>query len=91
MGVHHKGVHSQIALLIAGMVITKQNYRKTFSLRRTKSPNFFRLVLQLSLPNPLKLDVKSRMKMQLEQRRQAMLLLQLSDQQVYRLLRCVLY
>ena len=48
-------------------------------------------LLRLSLPNPLKPDVKSRMKMQLEQRRQAMLQLHLSDRQFYCLLRCVLY
>ena len=50
-----------------------------------------RLVLQLSLPNQLKPGVKSRMKMYLEQRRQAMLQLHLSDQHMYCLLRCVLY
>ena len=37
------------------------------------------LILQLSVPNPLKLGVKSRMKMKLEQRRQAVLQLHLSD------------
>ena len=60
---------------------------------RTKSQNFknSRLVLQLSLPNALKPGVKSRMKMQLEQRRRVMLQLHLSDQQVYCLLKCVLY
>ena len=36
-------------------------------------------------------DVQSRMKMQLEQHRQAMLQLNLSDQQFYSLRRCVLY
>ena len=36
---------------------------------------------QLFLLNPLKPDVKSRMKMQLEQRRQVMLQLHPSDQQ----------
>ena len=53
----------------------------------TKSQNLIvsRLILQLSLPNPLKPDVESRMKMWLEQRRQAMLQLHLSDQQFYRL------
>ena len=38
------------------------------------------LILQLSLSNPLESGIKSRMKMQLEQRRQAMLQLHLSDQ-----------
>ena len=37
----------------------------------------------LPLPNPLKPDVKSRMKMYLEERRQAMLQLHMSDQQIY--------
>ena len=43
---------------------------KSLILRRTKSPNVnaSRLVLQLSLPDPMKPGVKSRMKMQLEQR-----------------------
>ena len=44
-----------------------------------------RPVLHLSLPNPLKPDVKPRMNMELEQRRQAMLQLHLSDQQLYSL------
>ena len=48
-------------------------------------------MLQLSLRNPLKRFVKSRMNMKLEQRRQAMLQLHLSDQQVYGLLSCGLY
>ena len=38
--------------------------------------------MKLPLPNPLKPGVKSRMKMQLEQHRQAMLQLYLSDQQL---------
>ena len=65
-------------------------YRKVSNIRRTKLPNLTasRLVLQLSLPNPMKPGVKSRMKMQLEQRRQAMLRLHLSDRQFYCLLRC---
>ena len=43
-------------------------YRQTSNISRTKSPNLnvSRLVLQLSLPKPLKPAVKSRMKMQLE-------------------------
>ena len=45
----------------------------------------------LSLPNPLKPCVKLRMKTWLEQRRQAMLQLHLSDQQFDCLLRCGLY
>ena len=64
-------------------------YRKISNIRRTKSQNLneSRLVLQLSLPNPLNPGVKSRMKMELEQRRQAMLQLHLSDQQ----LNCLLH
>ena len=42
--------------------------------------NVSRLVLQLSLPNPMKPGVKSRMKMELEHRRQVMFKLHLSDQ-----------
>ena len=40
-------------------------YRKISNIRRTKSPNWnvSRLVVQLSLPNPMKPGVKSRMKM----------------------------
>ena len=53
--------------------------------------NVSRLVLQLSLPNPLKPCVKSKMKMQLEQRPQATIQLHLRDQQFYWLLRCDLY
>ena len=69
------------------------SYRKISNTRHTKSPNLnvSRLVLQLSLPNPMKPVVKSRMKMWLEQRRQAMLQLHLSDRQFYCLLKCVLY
>ena len=42
--------------------------------------NVSRLVLQLSLPNPMKPGVKSRVNMELEQRWQAMFKLHLSDQ-----------
>ena len=43
----------------------KKCYRKISNIRRTKSPslNVSCLVLQLSLPNPMKPSVKSRMKM----------------------------
>ena len=67
-------------------------YRQTSNIRRTKSPNLkvSRLVPHLSLPgNPLKPGVKSRMTMSLEQRRQAMLQLHPSDQQLYCRRRCV--
>ena len=68
-------------------------YRQIPNIRRTKFQNLnvFSRVLQLALPNPLKPGVKLRMNMKLEQRRQAMLQLHLSDQQVYCLLSCVLY
>ena len=53
-------------------------YCKISNIRRTKSQNLYvsGLVLQLSLANQLKSGVKSRMKMQLEERQ-----LHLSDQQ----------
>ena len=68
-------------------------YHQFSNIRRTQSQNInvCHLVLLLSLPNPLKPGVKLRMKMQLEQRRQAMLQLHLSDQKCYCLLRCDLY
>ena len=46
-------------------VMCKNNYRKISNISRNKSQNFNDccLVLQLSLPNPLKPDVKLRMKM----------------------------
>ena len=63
-------------------------YRQVSNIRRTKSKHLkdSRTVLRLSLPNPLKPDVKSRMK-----RRQAMLQLHLSDLQFYCRVGCVLY
>ena len=69
----------------------KINYRKSSSTSGTQSQNLnvSRLVLQLS--NPLKPGVKPKMKMQLEQHRQAMLQLLLSDQQVFCLLSYVFY
>ena len=69
------------------------HYRQISNISRTKYQNLnvSLLVLQLSLRNPSKPGVKSRMKMQLEQRRQAMLQLHLSDQQFHCLLRCDLY
>ena len=68
-------------------------YRKISNIRCTKSPKLIipHLVLQLSLRNPMKPGVRSRIKMLLEQRRQAMLQLHLSDRQVYCLLRCAPY
>ena len=64
-------------------------HRQTFNISSIKSRNLnvSRLVFQSSLLNSLKPDVKSRMEMQLEQRRQAMFQLHLSDRQFYCLLR----
>ena len=69
------------------------NYGQTSNIRHTlfQNLNVSHLVLQLSVPNPLNPGVKSIMKMQLEQRRQAMLQLHLSDEQFYCLLKCNLY
>ena len=68
-------------------------YRQISNIRRTKSQTLSVScpVLQLSVPNPLKPGIKLRMKMYLEQRRQAMLQLHLSDQQFCCLLGCILY
>ena len=68
-------------------------YRQTSNISRTKSQNlnFSRLDLQSSLSNPLEPCFKSIMKMQLEQRRQGILQLHLSDQEFHCLLRCALY
>ena len=52
-------------------------------MHRNKPNITYLFILQLSSPNPLKPGVESRMKMQLEQRQQAMLQLHLSDQQFY--------
>ena len=74
-------------------MIHMQSYCQISNISCTKSQNsnVSCLVLQLSLLNPLKPGFKWRMKMQLEQRRQAMLRLHLSDQQCYSPLRCILY
>ena len=60
-------------------------YLQISNIRRTKSQNLniYHLVLQLPLCNLLKPVVKSKMKMQLEQRRQVMLQLHMSDQQSF--------
>ena len=67
--------------------------RKTLNIRCIISRNFndYHLFLQVTLSNLLKRGVKSRMKMQLEQRRQVMLQLHLSDQQCYCPRWCDLY
>ena len=87
---HHKYKNIQSLSRCNGVVLA---YRQFSNIRRTQFQNIngSRLVLQLPLPNPLKPGIKLRMKMKLEQRRQAMLQLHLSDQQFYCLLRCVLY
>ena len=65
---------------LASVVSDIFNYRQVSNIRRTKSQHLkdSRTVVRLSLPNPLKPDVKSRQ-------------LHLSDWQFYCLLRCVLY
>ena len=80
-----------VILIVRGIMLC--GYRQFSNMRRTKSQNLnvSRLVLHLSLPNPLKPCVKSRMKMQLQQRRQAMLQIHLNDHQSCCLLRCDLY
>ena len=67
-------------VLCCGMVLV---YCKTSNIWCTKSQdlNVSYFALQLSLPNPLKPGVKSRMKLWLEQGRQAMLQLHLNEQQ----------
>ena len=47
------------------MKVVYQTYRKISNISRTESPNFnvSRLVLQMFVPNPMKPDVKSKMKM----------------------------
>ena len=59
------------------------DYREVSNIRRTKSQhlNVYRFVLQMSLRNLLKPGIQPRMKMWLEQRRQVMLQLHLSDKQ----------
>ena len=71
--------------------IFQTNYRATSNIRRTKSQNLniYHLVLSCPCLNLLKPWVKSRMKMQLEQRRQVMHQLHMNDQQFHCLLRCV--
>ena len=74
-----KFVPSNVQLKIS---LLKYMYRQVSNIRRTKSQHLkdSRTVLRLSLPNPLKPDVKSRML--------ALLQLHLSDPQCYCLLRC---
>ena len=85
--------YTLIHILIFAWVESLGSYRKTSSISRTKSPNWnvSCILLQFCSLNPLKPGVKLRMKMSLEQRRQAMLQLHLNYQQFYCLLRCDLY
>ena len=55
---HHNGLHGYVWMDV-------YMYRQVSNMRRTKSRHFkdSHTVLWLSLPNPLKPDVKSRMKM----------------------------
>ena len=73
--------------------IPDAHYRQISNIRGTKSHNLnvSRLVLQLSLPKSLKPGIEMRMWCGLEQHRQEMLQLHLSDHQVCCLLRCALY
>ena len=73
---------------ISYLVLMENNISTYCKVSKTQQIQNPHLILKLSLPNPLKPGVKSRMKMQLEQCRQAMLQLHLSDQQLYCLLRC---
>ena len=79
-----------LALNTTRKVLRQNAYHKTSNISCTKyqNSNVFRLVWQFSLPNPLKPGVNSMLKMWLEQHRQAILQLHLSDQQVYCLIRC---
>ena len=81
----HVLVH-KIHLIITKIFGEEQKYsacHQTTSLSHTESQNLnvSRLVLQLSLPNPLKPGVKLRIKLKFEQHREVMLQLHLSDQQ----------
>ena len=66
---------------------------KSFILYAPNSKNLilYRLGVQIPLPNLFQLGLKSKMKMYLEQRRQAMLQLHLSDKQFYCPPSCDLY
>ena len=82
-----QSVHAQLPVFVTSRSAwwCNSTYREISNVRRTKSPNLnvSRLVLQLPLYNVLKPCVKSWMKMEMEQRQQAMLQLHLSDQQFF--------
>ena len=54
-----------LVVFCCGLVVTDFNYRQVSNIRRAKSQHLkdSHTVLRLSLPNPLKPDVESRMKM----------------------------
>ena len=58
-------IQSVFDKIMSQMHVMNENYRQFSNISRTQSPNInvSRLVLQLSLPNPLKPRVKLRMKM----------------------------
>ena len=87
------GVYCSWLLLKCSPIHHDTMYCQISSIRCTKLQdlNVSRLVLQLSLPNPLEPGVKSRMKMYLEQRRQSICSNYMSNQQFYGLLRCDSY
>ena len=64
---------------------------KYLNISCNKAQNLSRLILLLCLHNLSRPGVKLKMKMYLEQRRQAMLQLHLNDEQFHYLLRCDLY
>ena len=90
-GCNHVSYHSWLKLYHDIMMLYE--YCQISNIRCIKSQKFnaSRLVLQLSLPNLLKPCVKSRMKIQLEQRRRGILQLHLIDQLFNCLLKCLLY
>ena len=83
-------LHDWLPSLLWNIIMT---YCQTSFIRGNKSQNLnvSRLILQLSLHKLLKSSVKSRMEMQLEQRRQAMLQLHLRDQLFHCPIRSDLY
>ena len=75
--------------------LSYKSYHQISNISRTKSQNIKRISSRLAvgcpMPNPLKTGNKSKIKMLLEQRRQAIFQLHLSDRQFYGQLRCGLY
>ena len=81
---HHRVIAQSPSVCVIIIQCQTMTDHQTSNISHTKSPNFnvSCLLLQLSLPNPLKQGVKSRMKMELEQHRQAMLQLHLINQSI---------